>query len=572
MVIGKAGQWLLALALLLGSGSVSMAASLEATVSAQTVVEGESIALYLEGVDVNEMPDVSALYAQFDVLDSRSSEQHSIINGNRTAKTIWRFELMAKNTGTSIIPAFVADGLSTQPIAVRVQARGTPGAQPRDNIFIELSVDKTEPWVQGQIVLTVKLYDGTGIASGTLSDPEAPDLEVVRLQDNRQQPIVERDGIEYQVITRRYALFPQRSGEFVVPPLQLNANVRDIDRNSQRRYSRPRRITIRSESLTLNVKPKPPQSSAGWWLPVQEINLTSQWSSDIGQGVVGEPLTRTLVLTALGATQTQLPEIPASVIDGIRIYPDTPALESQPLENGVISARQQKWSVIPQRAGTMTLPAITVKWWDTTHDAERETVLPEEQIVVVEAAADGLASTQPALTADNAVGSDSSEANLSQPQSLASGLSPHGGQYWMWIAIVACCGWLATVSAWLLRGRRAGRAGNARPVATLEPAADRLLAELASASQTADPAVFRAALLRWARQYWPQDPPVNPAQIGDRLDSPELAGRLRQLDASMYSASPARFEAAPVFKQLQRSIAAAGKSAPDVVVSPLPQL
>lgn len=78
------------------SCNVIQAASLEATVSATSVVDGESVALYLEGTDLTETPDVSALYPLFDILDSRTSEQVSIINGARTNKNIWRFEQIGR--------------------------------------------------------------------------------------------------------------------------------------------------------------------------------------------------------------------------------------------------------------------------------------------------------------------------------------------------------------------------------------------------------------------------------------------------------------------------------------------
>ncbi len=546
---------LLAFLALATMAATARAASLEATVSSTSVVEGESVALYLEGVDLSEMPDVSALYPVFDVLDSRTSEQMSFINGVRTNKNIWRFELMAKNTGNSVIPAFTADGLATDPIVINVKARGTPGAVPRDNIFFELHVDDPEPWVQGQVVLTVSVFDGADITSGSLTEPETADVQIERLPDLPQQ-IVERDGVEYRLITRRYALFPQRSGEIVIPPLQLSANIRDIDTHSQRRYSQNRRVTIRSERLVMNVKPRPSESSSAWWLPVAEINLTSEWSGNIAKSIVGEPLTRTLVLTALGATRTQLPEISVTEVDGLKIYPDAPVLDSQALDTGLVSARQEKWSIIPQQPGTHTLPAITIKWWDTTHDAERETVLPAEVIEVM--AADNQTAAPALLTTNNA-----------PAEVPATVVRPDGPAYWMWLALMALGGWLLTLVAWW-RQRRV-------PVPDAVPedmpvSAEALLQQVGKASKTGDVRRFRRELLRWARRQWPAQPPLSPAEIGRRLSDDTLRRALAQIDASIYSEKSSSIDTPDLYAKLRAAVSRQSSDRPRKAADPLPQL
>jgi hypothetical protein len=556
--------FLFALLLAQAFGGALQAASLEATVSSTSVVEGESVALYLEGVDLTEMPDISALYPNFDVLDSRTSEQMSFINGLRSTKNIWRFELMAKSPGNSVIPAFTADGLSTDPIVINVQARGAPGAVPRDDIFFELSVDNAEPWVQGQVVLTISVFDGVDITSGSLTEPESPDLQIERLPDLPQQ-IVERDGIEYRLITRRYALFPQRSGEIVIAPLQLSANIRDIDTHGQRRYSQNRRVTIRSESLTLKVKARPAESTSAWWLPVAEINLTSEWSGDIDSSVVGEPLTRTLVLTALGATETQLPEISVTSVDGLKIYPDAAQLDAKALDTGLVSARQEKWSIIPQRPGTHTLPAITIKWWDTKHDAERETTLPAEVIEVMAADSSEAPPTPPvdsaaplALTPDGSVSEVADAA-----------VRPDAPGYWMWLALMATSGWLVTLLAWW-RQRRPATVESEPAIAPVT--ADALLQQVGKASKTGDTRQFRSALLHWARRQWPTKPPLQPAEIGRRLGDDALTEALARIDASIYSEQPSSIDMPELYTKLRAAASRHNTASPPAAADPLPQL
>jgi len=44
--------------------------------------------------------------------------------------------------------------------------------------------------------------------------------------------------------------------------------------------------------------------------------------------------------------------------------------------------RREKWSVIPNRSGQLTLPEIEVKWWDSEADKERRAFVPAQTLIV----------------------------------------------------------------------------------------------------------------------------------------------------------------------------------------------
>ena len=149
-----------------------------------------------------------------------------------------------------------------------------------------------------------------------------------------------------------------------------------------------RRIEIKSDSLSLSVKPRAAASTSSWWLPVKSLQLKHNWSADISNAKTGEPLTLTLDTIATGSTSTQLPEISIPDVPGIKIYGDNPEFGSD-LENGSLSSiRRERWSVIPNQSGQLLLPEIEVKWWDTQADVERRAVIPAQQIVTQGSATD----------------------------------------------------------------------------------------------------------------------------------------------------------------------------------------
>lgn len=544
--------------LLLIPMSVS-AQSLEASVERQTVIDGESVLLYIKGENLTEQPDVSALSKQFDVLDSRRSNSQVIEGGVRKTQFLMRFELLPKNLGQTEIPPFTADGQTTQPIRIDVVERGTPGAVPRDKVFAEVTLDKDSTYVQAQIVMSLHIFDDGSLASVDPPVPVIEDVQVERLPGGDQR-IEARDGEEYRVHTWRYALFPQRNGEIEIPRILIPGSVRDADYGGGLilRSMATRRIQIRTAPVSFSAKTKSPDSTGDWWLPVANLNLQHQWSDDIAASQVGEPLTLTLALTTSGSTSNQLPEFSVPDIDGIKIYPDVPELASQPADDGLTSQRREKWSVIPQKSGELTLPEITVKWWDTNADVEREAKIPAQTLMV----SGGTAEPQAILDTDNAsmqsppMAEESVDVTADDKSDDIPTLAARS-ELWKWLALFALLGWLTTALLWAFAGWKRRKA---LPGTQSQRTEKHALKALRAASETENAATFRAALLSWASVRWPHSPPGDPIEIANRLRSAELATQLQALESSLYSQTASTITLAPVYNTLRGSLSDANQS------------
>ncbi len=572
-----------------------VAGSLEATVERQTVIDGESVLLYIEGTDLNEQPDVSILSRDFEVLDSRRSNSTIIEQGVRKSSFMIRFELLPKHLGQVEIPAFTADGEATQPIRIDVVENGTAGVEPRDKVFAEITFDNENPYVQSQVVMSLHILDDGSLATLDPQPPVIPDVQVERLPLDGQR-IEKRGDVEYRVHTWRYALFPQRNGEIEIPPMKIPGSVKDpgYGGNLILRNIATRRISVRTKAASLNVKPKPAASTADWWLPVEKLQLTHKWSADIKASVVGEPLTLTVALTTQGATSNQLPEILPPKIAGLKIYPDVAELESQPNEDGLISRRTEKWSVIPLREGVLKLPPVTVKWWDTEADIERTVTLAEQELMVAAAETDATVNnavsaagqTSPApdsvgpasavadlqevdtdIAATNSTGADNGEKTAGTVSSLD--VLPARSRFWKLIALIAMAGWMGTLLLWWLRSRQ--RPGNMAARAKVTTDSSQRLRELKAVGNSGNASIFREALMVWAQSHWPQQTPVSPAEIGQRLGNPVLEDRLRLLDSSLYGKDSLDVPLSEIYATLSTSLAQNNRK-PAENHDPLPEL
>jgi hypothetical protein len=250
-------------------------------------------------------------------------------------------------------------------------------AEPNSNtadVFVEATVTSLKPYVQSQVLYTVRVYYGVTINNGGLTDPVAGDAIVKRLSE-AQSAQVRRNGRPYNVIERRYAILPQTSGKLIINPTILTGEIRE---------GATRAIRVASNAVTLDVQAKPTGVS-GDWLPAQMLTLQESWSAK-EPFREGEPVTRTLIINAIGVSGEQLPHLDqASTVSGINSYSAQPVVKTDAIHTAVTGQRIDNIALIPARSGSMTFPVVSVKWWSTQTGKQEVASLPARTIKVLSA-------------------------------------------------------------------------------------------------------------------------------------------------------------------------------------------
>jgi hypothetical protein len=102
-------------------------------------------------------------------------------------------------------------------------------------------------------------------------------------------------------------------------------------------------------------------------MPSLQLKLNQQWSSSLNQLVVGEPITRTITISAKGLTGAQILPLNLEPSSDYKVYPDQAQLDEQVSAAGVTGIRRESFALVPNREGIIELPEITVRWWDTVN-------------------------------------------------------------------------------------------------------------------------------------------------------------------------------------------------------------
>lgn len=362
--------WLLLWSLLFTSAS--QASELEASVDRNRLTENESLTLFLKapGLQLTGEPELNELYQDFEVLAQQVRTNIQIINGENRSERIWEISLLPRRTGTLIIPAITVGDNRSQPITLEVRPEPV-NTQASADVFLHSEIDHSGSiYVQQQLIYTLRLYYATNISDHGLTDLKLDNVLKVQL-GNRKDFETRIDGRLYNVAEWQFALYPQSSGELLIPPQTFSGRVR-----IQNRYSLGglKHIRIQSPEHTISVLPVPDAFPVNaQWLPAKSVTLTQQWSGNYAQWQEGSPLTRKLTLQARGLTAAQLPPMEMPSISGVRQYPEQPQLNEWPESlnlkgAGLVGEKALSIALIPTEAGQLSLPELRIPWWNTETD------------------------------------------------------------------------------------------------------------------------------------------------------------------------------------------------------------
>ena len=535
-----------------------------ATLERNPIRADETVRLVVEtsGDAAGGGPDLGPLDRDFEVLGTTTSTQVQILNGEQSATTRWIVEIAPRRSGELEVPPLPLGAFTTPSLTLHVLEAPAPGIGAGEDIFIESELYPKAPYVQAQVTYALRLFRTVEIIDGTLEEPRAGDALVQRLGRDTGYK-VNRGGRQYRVIERRYAIFPQSSGELHIPPVRFDGEVADsgsVGSSFSRLFMQGRRVRLDTEEYRLEVRARPPEFQGRTWLPARTLHLVEQWSEDPPELQVGEPLTRTIIFNAAGLRGDQFPEIDIGTPEGVRVYPDQPTIRTSSDAEHVYGSREQRFALVPLRDGEVTLPEVRVRWWDSVNDAPADAIIPARTFSVGAAPVEAT-DLVTALSGPESAG----EAGAAFGPG-GGGAAESGG--WQWLSAVLLALWAATATGWW-RSRRGVREAMAEDPRTPGMARARRALQAACAGGHADGA--RDALLAWTASAWPDAPPRSLGEAARRLGA-SLEGPVRELDRCLYAPGEGDWNGEELCREAKSGLRRAARPTASCAPSPLAPL
>lgn len=476
--------------------SVSAEAAVEAALDRNRIIEGETVILSFQTDNAKQSldADFSGLEGDFVILDRRSETQLSIVNGRQTAVVRLLLTLEPRKAGKLEISSFAFGQDRTSPISLQVDPAPVlePGKQPPVFIEVEVTPGEGPYFVHAQLGLVVRVFYQQNLTEAAISQPDPSPASVRLMQETPYQ--AERGGERYRVLERNYAVFPERSGNLTIPPMQLSGRL--VERRTGSVWQptvRGRRVRVESDALHLVIEPKPDGFTGSAWQPARNLVLTQQVST--GDALqVGEPVTRTVIVDAIGLEENMILEPVWPELPNARIYPDQPQGITRDDGHWVLGHKEFRYAIVPEKAGELVLPELQVHWWDTKNNRQRTARLPEHRMSVKPSA---LVPPSPPA----AIQGEPDAAGTIAPMASVSRGQP---AYWRWLALLFAALWLLTLfAAWRLRGRAPAAEGRGELRSRNPENGAGLLGELKRACDAGDVIRARRALHQWLSEFGP---------------------------------------------------------------------
>jgi hypothetical protein len=516
-------------------------ASLSSTVDRTQIETNETLQLTVRysGKAPSGEPDFSGIERDFSIASNSRQQQYSWVNGQSTSYTDWKILLIPKRQGKLTIPSLNFMGSRSQAVVINVRpADPSANATSGQPVFIETTVDKDMAFIQEQIILTHRLHYSVPLQDISISEFEIPDAIIQQISEERFNKRI--NGKNYSIIEIKFALFGQSVGKLKIPSQRFTA-FETSNSGFGGFFSRGNRVIRLTEEKIVNIAAIPAHLSASRWMPSSQVRIEQSWSDNSSTLTAGEPITRTITISALGLSAAQIQPLPSLQNNQLKLYPDQPTLEDKQTNRGILGVRTESVAIVPNQAGQITIPAIEIEWWDTVNNRMQTSRLPSKTFNVV---------------AGNTVNPITNKQPTINPPAVIN--SGNKGE------IPAITRWSLGLNALLIALLVALFYWRKKPIAVkqrveTEPAitAKQLLKKIEKLAADNRLAEMRDSIIHWGAEVFSQQPPRSLNQLADLMANSELKQQFNQLDQSLFKADSgkdAKVDCQSIIKALRQFV------------------
>lgn len=371
-----------------------------ASVSQNEVGVGESFALTLTLIDASShtSPSIEPLRKSFSIHSQQQSSNTVYNNGKLSSSTTWTYVLTSLQSGENSIPALTLETteglLSTQPIVMQIGKKSSL----HTDITASAQISNPSPYKNEPFLLTLTLTAKQSLAN---VHPQKFELEGAIVEPAGEPVVYDKmdNGVRVGAIEFKYLITPLRAGSLCIPSIAIEGGIPQKKTRSRssffdegfdllshfQGFESLKPFASATEPVEMTVAS--PVADINPWLPAKSLKIEEMW--DEGQHLQeGEVFTRSFILEVEGVHSSQLPSLEELQADksAFRVYADKPELKDE-IKNGVLkSYRKEQYTFIPEKSGDLTLPEITVAWWDVINHKKVVSRIPSRTLHILPAA------------------------------------------------------------------------------------------------------------------------------------------------------------------------------------------
>lgn len=372
--------------------SVACYAKETVSLSKNQVPQGESVELiFTSDTPITTAPVLVSLERDFTIAGQQTRTLSSIVNGDISENYQLIYNLLPRKVGKLTLEGLSLNDTTFPPINLSV-TKGDNIIQAGQRLKLTGMLSKNKMYQGESFVYTVQLFDPIGISDGEFM---APGLEKATIQQLGKDELFTKmlDGHPVQVFQRQYLITPEMTGTFTIKPSVFTGavTVRRVGRKTPGELfemgllfdgltGSQQQVFATADPITIEVLKKP-EHWTGWWLPSFGVTLTEVYQIP-DEIKIGSTIERTITLMAKGIQAEDLPQIIQPSGTGLNVYPSPEKRETQHTEETVTGILNVSVVLVPTESGIVTIPGITVPWFNTETGRREEASIPPKVITV----------------------------------------------------------------------------------------------------------------------------------------------------------------------------------------------
>jgi hypothetical protein len=242
---------------------------------------------------------------------------------------------------------------------------------------MESELSRQDPYVRQGVVLKLSLISQYNLLTAVPDIGESDQL-TLQLLEGPTTYSRSRKGRQEIVSDYYYELIPLRAGKLSLPAIRFSGE------HQLSGYSRSSRRFEAALSQPPQLRVRKADPATAPWLPLEQLELQVALPGS-QQATAGKPLALTVELVATGLGGNQLPSLETQLkSDAFRVYREQSRVETglDRKKQRIIGRRVERFTLVPQYGGDLSLPPLSVNWWNTRSDSPQRSSLPMRSIAV----------------------------------------------------------------------------------------------------------------------------------------------------------------------------------------------
>ncbi len=238
--------------------------------------------------------------------------------------------------------------------------------------FVQVRAKEVQLVFAGQRVpFYITLFARSRFAGSPRFDiPDIAGLIIMEVEDRPVLSSTTEGGVEYLSKTHEFAVFPQKNGDYTIPPFPVTFAFVDISANKEIE------TTYQTHEINFSVQRPQGTDKIDDLISTTEFLVKETWDPQPKKPKVGDAFKRTITRKAKDIPGMVHLPVKTQRIKGLGIYQDPPRVQDDMQRGGFTGTRTETITYVCEEESKIEIPKLKFYWFDMNANTLKEETLP----------------------------------------------------------------------------------------------------------------------------------------------------------------------------------------------------